>query len=330
MSQPFDIRLETLTGDVAQPSGCAVLAPAQPEGCATKAFYIETFGCQMNVHDSEKVSGVLLARGYRMVDDPLAADMVFYNTCSIREKAAQKVFSRLGLFHPDNAPTGEPARAAGPAVPGTHIPIKYLGGAPGTRTIVGVLGCVAQQEGEEIFERAPWVSLVCGSASYRKLPELLAQIEAGDQRVTGLDTDTDETFETPVTRRDNPWRAYLTIIEGCDKACAYCVVPFTRGPERSRASDSVLKEVRELAELGYSEVQLLGQTVNSYADPSARKMRFSDLLLAVADVSGMRRWRFPTSHPRDLGADIVAALEARPKLCNHVHLPVQSGSTRIL
>jgi tRNA-2-methylthio-N6-dimethylallyladenosine synthase len=133
-----------------------------------------------------------------------------------------------------------------------------------------------------------------------------------------------------VTRRDNPWRAYLTIIEGCDKACAYCVVPFTRGPERSRASDSVLKEVRELAQLGYSEVQLLGQTVNSYSDPSARRMRFSELLLAVADVPGIRRVRFTTSHPRDFGADIVTAIESQPKLCNHVHLPVQSGSTRVL
>jgi tRNA-2-methylthio-N6-dimethylallyladenosine synthase len=256
----------------------------------------------MNDHDSEKVAGVLLSRGYKQVESPEAASLILYNTCSIREKAAQKVFSRLGEYRTK--------QAAG--------------------QVIGVLGCVAQQEGEDIFERAPWVSLVCGSASYRKLPELLAQIEAGNQRVTGLDNDTDETFETPVTRRDNPWRAYLTIIEGCDKACAYCVVPFTRGPERSRASDSVLKEVRELAELGYSEVQLLGQTVNSYADPSSRRMRFSELLLAVADVPGIRRVRFTTSHPRDFGADIVAALETQPKLCNHVHLPVQSGSTRVL
>jgi tRNA-2-methylthio-N6-dimethylallyladenosine synthase len=256
----------------------------------------------MNDHDSEKVAGVLLSRGYRQVESPDTASLILYNTCSIREKAAQRVFSRLGEYRTK--------QAAG--------------------QVIGVLGCVAQQEGEDIFERAPWVSLVCGSASYRKLPELLAQVEAGNQRVTGLDTDTDETFETPVTRRDNPWRAYLTIIEGCDKACAYCVVPFTRGPERSRASDSVLKEVRELAELGYSEVQLLGQTVNSYADPSSRRMRFSELLLAVADVAGMRRVRFTTSHPRDFGADIVAALENEPKLCNHVHLPVQSGSTRVL
>jgi tRNA-2-methylthio-N6-dimethylallyladenosine synthase len=189
---------------------------------------------------------------------------------------------------------------------------------------------VAQQEGEEIFERAPWVSLVCGSASYRKLPQLIAELEAGNRRVTGLDTDTDQTFETEITRRDNPFRAYLTIIEGCDKACSYCVVPFTRGPERSRASASILEEVRQLAEIGYSEVQLLGQTVNSYADPSARKMRFSELLVAVAEVTGIRRVRFTTSHPRDFAKDIVDAIDAYPAICEHVHLPVQSGSTKVL
>jgi len=301
MAETFDISLDSLAGRSVAPQNVAVPGTvAAPYSGAT--FFLETFGCQMNDHDSEKVAGVLLSRGYRQVESPDAASLVLYNTCSIREKAAQKVFSRLGEFRTKQAP-GQ---------------------------IIGVLGCVAQQEGEDIFQRAPWVSLVCGSASYRKLPELLSQLEAGNARVTGLDNDTDETFETPVTRRDNPWRAYLTIIEGCDKACAYCVVPFTRGPERSRSSDSVLREVRELVDLGYSEVQLLGQTVNSYADPSARKMRFSDLLLAVADVPGMRRVRFTTSHPRDFGADIVTALEAQPKLCNHVHLPVQSGSTRIL
>src|ERR1700687_3194863 len=282
----------------------------------------------MNEHDAEKVSGVLLARGYRMVDDPLAADMVFYNTCSIREKAAQKVFSRLGLFNPDNAPTGEPTIAAEPAVPGKHIPIKYLGGPPAPRKIVGVLGCVAQQEGEEIFERAPWVSLVCGSASYRKLPQLIEQLESGHRRVMGLDTDTDETFETEITRRDNPHRAYLTIIEGCDKSCAYCVVPFTRGPERSRASASIVKEVRQLAELGYSEVQLLGQTVNPYRDPPSARMSFAALLTAVGQVPGIRRVRFTTSHPRDFHADIVEAIERHPQLCEHLHLAAQSGSTR--
>src|SRR6202023_1533239 len=301
MAETFDISLDSLAGRVVAPRNIA-FDDASEAHRGGGTFFLETFGCQMNDHDSEKVAGVLLSRGYRQVETPDAASLVLYNTCSIREKAAQKVFSRLGEYRTK--------QAAG--------------------QVIGVLGCVAQQEGEEIFERAPWVSLVCGSASYWKLPELLAQVEAGNQRVTGLDTDTDETFETPVTRRDNPWRAYLTIIEGCEQACAYCVAPFTRRPERSRASDSVLREVRELVDLGSSEVQLRGQTVNSYADPSARKMPFSDLLLAVADVPGVRRVRFTTSHPRDFGPDIVAALEAQPKLCNHVHLPVQSGSTRIL
>ena len=256
----------------------------------------------MNDHDSEKVAGVLLARGYRPVDSPDAAQVIFYNTCSIREKAAQKVFSRLGQFK-----AGQDAGK-----------------------VIGVLGCVAQQEGEEIFERAPWVSLVCGSASYRKLPELLAQIEEGNRRVTGLDTDTDETFETEVTRRDHPFRAYLTIIEGCDKKCAFCVVPYTRGPERSRSSTSILDEVRRLGDLGYSEVQLLGQTVNSYRDPSPLRVSFAELLDAVGRVPGIRRVRFTTSHPRDFGADIVQAMDANPALAEHVHLPVQSGSTRVL
>src|SRR5258708_33323984 len=152
---------------------------------------------------------------------------------------------------------------------------------------------------------------------------MLASLEAGNQRVTGLDTDTDETFETPVTRRDNPWRAYLTIIEGCDKACSYCVVPFTRGPERSRAGDSILREVRQLAELGYSEVQLLGQTVNSYADPTARKMRFSELLLAAAGVQGIQRVRFTTSHPTDFTPHILADITRRPQSFDHVALPGQ-------
>ena len=133
-----------------------------------------------------------------------------------------------------------------------------------------------------------------------------------------------------MTRRDNPFRAYLTIIEGCDKSCSYCVVPYTRGPERSRASDSILREVRQLAELGYSEVQLLGQTVNSYADPTPRKMRFAELLLAAAEVPGIRRVRFTTSHPSDFTADIVQAIDSQPKICDHVHLPAQSGSGKVL
>jgi len=307
MEQGIHVRLEALTGALAGASAGtspAMMPPSGPAGLGT--FYIETFGCQMNDHDSEKVAGVLLRRGYQQAASPVDAHLVLYNTCSIREKAAQKVFSRLGLFNPKNGLMDE------------------------TEKIIGVLGCVAQQEGERIFERAPWVSLVCGSASYSKLPVLLAQIEAGERRVTGLETDTDETFETELTRRDNPLRAYVTIIEGCNKACTYCVVPRTRGPERSRTSASILREVRELADVGYTEVQLLGQTVNSYREPSSRGLRFAELLVAVAETPGIRRVRFMTSHPSDLDAGTIAAMDSVPQLCEHLHLPVQSGSSRVL
>jgi tRNA-2-methylthio-N6-dimethylallyladenosine synthase len=267
-----------------------------------KTFYIETFGCQMNAHDSEKVVGTLLAKGYTQVHEPEAAELILYNTCSIRDKAEQKVFNRLQQFK----------REAGKG------------------KVFGVLGCVAQQEGERIFERAPHVSLVAGSASYTKLPELLVQLEAGNRRVTGLSLNTTETFDTPLTRRDNPHRAYITIIEGCDKSCAYCVVPFTRGPERSRTSESVLRETRSLADLGYTEIQLLGQNVNSYRDPSAQGWDFARLLDETGRVAGIRRVRFTTSHPRDFMKSIVDAIDENPALCNHVHLPVQSGSTGVL
>src|ERR1700751_1741341 len=304
MSKQFDIAIDSLTAEksvpIVRPYSRRTLADGDP---GAKSFYIETFGCQMNVHDSEKVAGVLLERGYRPVDAAADADFLLYNTCSIREKAAQKVFQRLNDF-------------------------KFA--AKANQKVIGVLGCVAQQEGEEIFERAPWVSLVCGSASYRNLPNLIEQVESGGRRVTGLDLDTGETFENQITRRDKPFRAYLTIIEGCDYPCAYCVVPRTRGPERSRASDSVLAEVRRLADGGYTEIQTLGHKVNSYRDPSPRKWNFVDLLLAVAEIEGIRRVRFTTSHPNDFTREIVEAIDATPALCDHIHLPVQSVSTRIL
>ena len=312
---------------------------------AQKTFYLETFGCQMNVHDSEKVVGTLIQEGYLQVQTVEAADLVLYNTCSIRDKAEQKVFNRLSDYK------------------------KYKKQGK----TFGVLGCVAQQEGEKIFERAPYVSLVCGSASYNKLPSMLAQLEAASAgtreiprpagenaglrddasvvaeagksgsrkpeaenliRITGLDDrETDACFETEFTARTNPHRGYITIIEGCDKFCAYCVAPYTRGKERSRTSESVLAEARQMADLGYTEIQLLGQNVNSYKDsegnPAARKT-FAELLAAVGEVPGIRRVRFTTSHPRDFGRDIVEAIDAVPTLCDHVHLPVQSGSTRVL
>jgi tRNA-2-methylthio-N6-dimethylallyladenosine synthase len=284
------------------------------EQAAPKTFYLETFGCQMNVHDSEKVIGTLVQEGYRQVETVEQADLILYNTCSIRDKAEQKVFHRLADY--------KKLQAQGK---------KF-----------GVLGCVAQQEGEKIFERAPHVSLVCGSASYRNLPGMIERLETGVSenqktrvvsslvRITGLDDrQTDKCFETEFTARTNPHRGYITIIEGCDKFCAYCVVPFTRGKERSRTSESVLAEARQMADLGYSEIQLLGQNVNSYRDPSGKKS-FAELLASVGGVSGIRRVRFTTSHPRDFGRDIVEAIDAVPTLCDHVHLPVQSGSTRVL
>ena len=267
-----------------------------------KTFYLETFGCQMNVHDSEKVIGTLQHEGYRQVDTEIAADLILYNTCSIRDKAEQKVFNRLNDY-------------------------KKLY-ASGKRFVV--LGCVAQQEGERIFERAPYVSMVSGSASYRKLPEMLVRLEAGERRITGLDDrQTEETFDTEFTARSNRYRGYITIIEGCDKFCAYCVVPYTRGKERSRTSTSVLEEARAMADAGYTEIQLLGQNVNSYHDREGKRT-FAELLVAVGEIPGIRRVRFTTSHPRDFTPDIVAAIEAVPSLCDHVHLPVQSGSTRVL
>lgn len=300
-------------------------------GVQRKTFYLETFGCQMNVHDSEKVVGTLIQEGYQQVQTVEQADLILYNTCSIRDKAEQKVFHRLADF--------KKLQSQGK---------KF-----------GVLGCVAQQEGDKIFERAPHVSLVCGSASYTKLPEMLAQLEtvssAGNSgsrkpgagspilqsgtrkpeagsliRITGLDDrQTDKCFETEFTARTNPHRGYITIIEGCDKFCAYCVVPFTRGKERSRTSQSVLNEARQMADLGYTEIQLLGQNVNSYRDPTENKS-FAELLAAIGEVPGIKRVRFMTSHPRDFGRDIVCAIDAVPSLCDHVHLPVQSGSTRVL
>jgi tRNA-2-methylthio-N6-dimethylallyladenosine synthase len=268
-----------------------------------KTFYLETFGCQMNVHDSEKVAGVLMARGYRPVDTHHDADIILYNTCSIREKAAQKVFSRLGAFRK---------------------------GRGNEQKIIGVLGCVGQQEGERFFERAPQVSLVCGSASYPQLPDLLEQIEAGKRRVTGLALDTEECFETEFTRRDNRFRAYLTIIEGCDQRCAFCVVPMTRGPERSRSGVKIVAECQRLVDAGYTEIQILGQIVNAWRDPAPGGWSFAELLARVAEVPGVRRVRFTTSHPRYFTPDIVEAIDSHPALCDQIHLPIQAGSSAVL
>ena len=268
----------------------------------SKTFYIETFGCQMNAHDSEKVVGTLERQGYVQTQVEDDAGLILYNTCSIRDKAEQKVFHRLNEY-------------------------KKL---QGEGKKFAVIGCVAQQEGERIFDKAPYVSIVAGSASYRNLPSMLERLERGESRITGLDDKkTTETFETPFVARTNQHRGYITIIEGCDKFCAYCVVPYTRGNERSRTSDSVLEEARRMTGAGYTEIQFLGQNVNSYRDPLGKKT-FAELLVAVGELPGIRRVRFTTSHPRDFTKDIVDAIDATETLCDHVHLPVQSGSSAVL
>ncbi len=267
----------------------------------SKTFYIETFGCQMNVHDSEKVRGLLEERGYSRVRSPDDAGLVLYNTCSIRDKAERKVFSRLAQIKRRSKDK-----------------------------TVGVLGCAAQHNGEEIFEHAPHVDFVCGSASYNSLPSILDRVESGESRVTGLSLDTDETFDAPQIERDRPYSAYITIIEGCDKDCAYCVVPFTRGPERSRDSASVMREAQQLQSLGYTEITLLGQTVNSYRDPSPAGWPFARLLDEIGRLPGIRRVRFTTSHPSDFTPDIVETIDRNDSVCDWVHLPVQSGSSSVL
>ena len=271
---------------------------------APKKFFIETFGCQMNHHDSEKVAGTLIKMGYAPTDDSSEADLLLLNTCNIREKANQKVLSRLGSIQ------------------------KSYGAKSGAK--VGLLGCMAQMEGERIFGKAPQVDFVVGSSSYSFIPRLINQVEQGMRHVIDVTQDTDRLFETYPQSRENPYKAYVTIMEGCNRYCAFCVVPYTRGPERSRTGAHILSEVRQLASEGYQEVMLLGQTVNSWRDPAREIPSFAGLLREVAGINGIRRIRFTSPHPSDFHPDIVEVIEKVPAVCNQVHLPVQSGSTAVL
>jgi tRNA-2-methylthio-N6-dimethylallyladenosine synthase len=269
-----------------------------------KRFFIETFGCQMNHHDSEKVAGTLIKMGYEPTENAAEADLLLLNTCNIREKANQKVFSRLGALH------------------------KTYQAKPGVK--VGLLGCMAQMEGSKIFERAPEVDLVVGSSSYSFIPQLLEKVERGVPHVIDVSQDTDRLFETYAQNREHPHKAFVTIMEGCNRFCAFCVVPFTRGPERSRLGEHILSEVRRLASEGYQEVTLLGQTVNSWRDPAGAVRSFAELLKRVAAIEGIRRGRFTSPHPSDFLPEIVEAIETTPEICNQVHRPAQSGSTEVL
>jgi len=269
-----------------------------------KKFFIETFGCQMNHHDSEKVAGTLTQMGYVATEDASEADLLLLNTCNIREKANQKVFSRLGALQ------------------------KTYGTKPGAK--VGLLGCMAQMEGPKIFERAPNVDLVVGSSSYSFIPQLIQKLEQGASHVIDVSQDSDRLFETYAQSRESPYKAFVTIMEGCNRFCAFCVVPYTRGPERSRPGDHVLAEIQRLASEGYPEVMLLGQTVNSWRDPASGIPSFAELLKRVAAVPGIRRVRFTSPHPSDFHPEVVEVMETTPKVCNQVHLPVQSGSSEVL
>ena len=274
----------------------------------SQRFFIETFGCQMNEHDSEKIAGLLAHQGMVAVNSAEEADLFILNTCSVREKAAQKVYSRLGEV--------KKRRKSHP-----HF-------------IIGVVGCVAQQEGEEMVKKAPFVDLVVGTHMYHAIPDLLEEIKRkhcrSTHRVATEFLKARAPFEIEQVMRQNAFRANITIMEGCNKRCSFCIVPFTRGKERNRPAARILEEARRAVARGYVEILLLGQTVNSYKDPTNRKFKFADLLAQVARIPGIQRVRFTSPHPREFDDDSIAVIGEMETICNQVHLPVQSGSTAVL
>jgi len=261
-----------------------------------KRFYIETFGCQMNVHDSEKISGVLSREGYSPAGAPGDSDLIIFNTCSIRQKAEQKFFSELGRIR------------------------KLKKKNP--NLMIGVAGCIAQQQGKKIFRRAPYVDFVFGPQNIHLLGELITTAAAS---VATEDNPDVANADLPVTRGAGG-KAWVTIMYGCNNICSYCIVPYTRGRERSRPSENILREIKELAARGCKEVTLLGQNVNSYRSDRD----FPELLEEIDALGGVQRIRFVTSHPRDLSERLISAVQRLDKVCEHMHLPLQSGSSRIL
>lgn len=271
-----------------------------------KTFYLETFGCQMNVVDSETIVDHLQQLGYQQVDSPEQANLILLNTCAIRDRAERKVFGHLGRF--------KPLKDRDPSL------------------ILGVGGCVAQQEGESLLDKVPYVDLVFGTHNIHKLPDMVQQIE--DERVRCQATD----FLDRETRLELfPQRSageavtrFVTVMQGCDNFCSYCIVPYVRGREVSRPSSEILTEVEFLVANGVREVTLIGQNVNSYGCKEEGEVSFAELLYAVHQVEGLERIRFTTSHPKDLSDDLIDCFGSLPKLCKHLHLAVQSGSDRIL
>ena len=260
--------------------------------------YIETYGCQMNVADSELMYGKLAAHGYQPVDGPDGADVILVNTCAIRENAETRVIGRLGELRRFMKPD----------------------------TIVGVTGCMAQRLGSRVLDQAKHVSLVVGPDGYQALPALLEGARKGE-KFTATDFDLEEHYEDVVARRFEGVKAWIPVQRGCDYRCTYCIVPFTRGPERSRKLGDVVREVQQVVEQGLSEVVLLGQTVNSYNDGTHD---FAELLRAVGTVDGIRRVRYTSPHPNDFSDRVIEAMATTPTVCEHIHLPMQSGSTSML
>ncbi len=270
-----------------------------------RKFFIETFGCQMNVLDSEKIAGNLLQNGLESVEDSAQADVIILNTCSVREKAVQKVYARLGEF--------KRARRENPDL------------------VLGVVGCMAQLEGEAVLAKAPHVNLLAGPQKGGVIADLVHEAAITGAAAISMRMDEDpEPMEVAFILRENRWRASVTISEGCSRRCSFCVVPFTRGKQRDRESGKIIREVEELVAEGYIEIVLLGQTVNSYRDPSPAGNSFPDLVRRLAAIRGLERIRFTSPHPDDFSDDLLNVMESCPKVCNHIHLPVQSGSSRIL
>ena len=281
-----------------------------------KRYLIETFGCQMNFHDSERMAGLLEQAGYESTQDDGDADVIVINTCSVREKAEEKLFTRLGEIH-------------------------HLGLETGGRPVVAVAGCVAQQEGPAILARSKAVDVVIGTQSIKRLPMLVDQAVAKrdlappradrhHQALFNLDPLQDVSFPLGIARRHDPLKAYVTIIEGCNEFCAFCVVPYTRGKERMRPVAEIVADARQAVESGAKEIQLLGQIVNHYQAPDDLDCDFAGLLERLNDIDGLERIRFASPHPRHVTPRMIEALRTLPRVCRHLHLPVQSGSTAVL
>ena len=272
-----------------------------------KRYLIETFGCQMNVHDSERMAGLLDQAGYESTTEDRDADVVVINTCSVRERAEEKLYTRLGE-------------------------LRVLHEETGRRPVVAVAGCVAQQEGQSLLKRSNgrMIDVILGTHRLKMLPMLVEQAAASTFPAVDIAPLDDVTFPLGITHRQDPVKAYVTIIEGCNDHCAFCVVPYTRGHERMRAKADILADVREAVASGRKEIQLLGQIVNHYSAPDDPECDFANLLEHVNDVAGVERIRFASPHPRHTGQRLVEAIRDLPRVCKHIHLPVQSGSSRVL